>query len=902
MYISFNEKIDKKSLVTYPMSSPANNIPFFNVVFSSKAATSADIANYGLIPMYVTSPVKKAKTTKTTETKPSQKKPKTAGAFETARYDTAKISVVADSDNKKYVVSFSTYVDEERTVLLKRLGYKLNTVDKTWSHPMIDGSTIETALAKLVEGLEKIERLSSIVVQAPAKIETEDDGVVIKEISYEQREVEPNVDGGNSDAINNIDGAMKFHNKTEKGNPLQAIKDFFVETFGRGELPNLPRWQYGNLRALLLQNLRASNIAASMAENYITIYNRLNPEQYKKAMRVIVLRDIVDDAVNLRLDIETNKTWGFNNLNEVAAELYKAEQSMYADPIVETVVNDRNEILETIRELYIENAKIAGYDANVLFTHSDYFHHSVQDIEEAIKSVKSGRNALMDSWIYEQRHNANKPYLTDPALADYMTMHQMFRDIKKMELLGELKRLDRSKEFPPGKKLPEGYVQETVSVIGYVFPEDAIADSLEKIAIDMADVMGLTGADKEAYIKEMRKQMPAKRLVIPTEVAKTCRALLTQKDKSKLDKATKQAVKAWKYIMIKAPHRIVNYNVRNFVGDLDAMLAAYPGAVKYIAQSYGDLRDFFKDIPMTPEQIQKRQDEIASGKRKDNLITDYIWSGGMTTGLSDVEFQNFQRYGRFDFYGGEFQSEDPSKIVSAIKGALGKKGGIETFTQFREQLLRYATFLYLMNEGMDKNNIPVQGKAGKVVNFGASYVPEILSLRSRVGRAAKLANDALGAYDDVSMFAAKLSDSAIPFFRFKWINATRYFNLFRNAFMSDQKALAKAGLNVAKRYGALGRVSASAALRLGRLVAMGSIVTLTQVLANTVWNLVDEDEPEKDLPDYVRDSIHLYLGAIGGRSHYYTGLGSIGDLADFLGIYTAISDFKGSCREAHDRR
>lgn len=103
------------------------------------------------------------------------------------------------------------------------------------------------------------------------------------------------------------------------------------------------------------------------------------------------------------------------------------------------------------------------------------------------------------------------------------------------------------------------------------------------------------------------------------------------------------------------------------------------------------------------------------------------------------------------FYDELMRETDPRKIVDKLSNMLGPHGTIEKMTQFREQILRYATYMYLMERGLDANNVPVQSFFGKKTTFYmASNRKEIQGLWSREEVAFKLSNDALGAYDDVS--------------------------------------------------------------------------------------------------------------------------------------------------------
>jgi hypothetical protein len=337
---------------------------------------------------------------------------------------------------------------------------------------------------------------------------------------------------------------------------------------------------------------------------------------------------------------------------------------------------------------------------------------------------------------------------------------------------------------------------------------------------------------------------------------------------------TRELVRQWKAVMIKWPHRIFNYNVRNFFGDLDAMLATAPGAIRLVPRAVVELYNFFTD------------------KSVSNMMRGYIWMGGLNTGLSEVEMRNFQKMPSMKFYNELMGETDPRKITDKLSNMLGPHGTIEKMTQFREQILRYATYMYLMERGLDANNVPVQSFFGKKTTFYmASNRKEIQGLWSREEVAFKLSNDALGAYDDVSSFTSGLSDSFAPFFRFKEINIVRYFRILANTFMSDNYVAGRAGANWVAKLGLTARVGGSTLLRIGRLAIFGSLLSLIAVLCKRLWNLYDE-ENKYNLPDYVEETLHLYFGTMNGRSYYISGVGAVADLVYFLGIGQAVRDYQ----------
>lgn len=898
----------KESVMFY---NPANDMTIY---FSVADRESRDLKRWGLAPIYVAPietasdiPVsidaegnevteaeqnkreaeqKKGKTKKQTieDTVEAPKDVETATAKSLAdvlrnavTYPQAKLAVVENKDTNKYDLYPESYIDDERKVALQRAGAKYNSHTGIWRIDVVPNKSMDATLNKLIDAFKKIEE-ASVVIEAKATDAGIDAGIIDdsemdRYINYKPDE-QPSI---NKNALNNIRDSRIFKQPKDNETFWQKTRESIARYFARGGAPRLPRGKYARLRMLFLQNRAAGNIASSMSEMIISIYNQLDePGEYIMAADYRTLRGIREDMLNPKNTGMINP-WGYTTIAEVDAHINYIER-LFNTPggaRVKYVVDEIGRAMDYIRKQYDKYTQVLGYSAqDVLFTHNYYMHHSIEDFDELIKTITASGSGLKKSWIGTKRTDPTARYLTDPAQADFMTMYQMFTDMKRMELLIEIKRFDISDEYKPGTKLPKGYVESNVNIVGVTYPEAAIKAHLGMIAEQQASILGIVGKAKERMIADAKKLELSTRLVIPEEIAKTGEELLGKQRGAMNNIITREIVRQWKAVMIKWPHRIFNYNVRNFFGDLDAMLATAPGAINFVPRAIVELHNFFTD------------------KSVSNMMRGYIWMGGLNTGLSEVEMRNFQKMPSMKFYNELMGETDPRKITDKLSNMLGPHGTIEKMTQFREQILRYATYMYLMERGLDENNVPVQSFFGKKTTFYmASNRKEIQGLWSREEVAFKLSNDALGAYDDVSSFTSGLSDSFAPFFRFKEINIVRYFRVLANTFMSDNYVAGRAGANWVAKLGLTARVGASTLLRIGRLAIFGSLISLIALLMKRLWNLYDE-ENKYNLPDYVEETLHLYFGTMNGRSYYISGVGAVADLVDFLGIGQAVRDYQ----------
>ena len=232
--------------------------------------------------------------------------------------------------------------------------------------------------------------------------------------------------------------------------------------------------------------------------------------------------------------------------------------------------------------------------------------------------------------------------------------------------------------------------------------------------------------------------------------------------------------------------------------------------------------------------------------------------------------------------------EEKNAKTLGIKGIkkLWSMLTMETFTDFREQILRYATYRSVYDE-LKKN------QSGLPKFYMASLKSEIKGISDLRDRAAKLANDAIGAYDDVSMFGKYLADHLIPFFRFKEVNTKRYFRMTFNTFRYDPDLMASQGSRFAKQAKQFGKWGAFTTYKVAKtMIGLG----IFQGLMLTLWNNLFAGKEEDELPEDVKRKPHLTMpGWMFGDEnlHYITDLGSFSEFLSYFGLdYGVMNDIK----------
>lgn len=335
-------------------------------------------------------------------------------------------------------------------------------------------------------------------------------------------------------------------------------------------------------------------------------------------------------------------------------------------------------------------------------------------------------------------------------------------------------------------------------------------------------------------------------VVIPERLANQLDTLQKEHARSSVVKLVDFLNASWKRTILLAPWRIVGYEMRNFLGDMDPVLAVGDKSlIVYAKSAFDELKLFYRQTPTSvhPRTLAAHNLEVLD-------------SGITATDMADLrELPAFEHL---------FDSVTKSKGgISPIKVARWYFENAEKVSKIREGTLRLAVFNWLLD-----NHI----KTGKFPTYGASYPEAVDAIEQALGReraAAKIARELLGDYGDVSQIGQWLARTLVPFWRFQEINMRRYPRLIANAWRQGGKS---------KAAGMAGRWAMREAV--GNTLRIGLGWAVFKLLS-----MLNAPEEEKKLPEYVQNNPHLTLGKkADGSTLVINNVGSLGDFLEWGGL------------------
>ena len=420
-------------------------------------------------------------------------------------------------------------------------------------------------------------------------------------------------------------------------------------------------------------------------------------------------------------------------------------------------------------------------------------------------------------------------------------------------------------------KIPEGYVAfdpDAHGLFGYDGRRSKIQVALSQ-GLETAMTRTGLGEFTIEQIAEAMEHQEAKLWVIPKEVADTLKAFGAAKQPASFKKFLRKITKGWKIWQLFSPVQTIKYNLRNATGDLDAVIAGNPRSLKYIGQATGELIN-----------------SMFRGKAAEGELEEYLIRGGDLGSETAQYFTTSYTQAFFDL------AKDPNfkvvtKELNNIKSAadfkrLSKRafktinkysiGAIMKLSSFRENILRYATYLSYL-EQMQANT------DGMPDNWGASLREEIEEITDIRDRAYKLSNELLGDYDSISELGMRLRDVTVPFYSWLEVNAKRYYRLLKNGIwdgnnkLDFSKGLLK-GLAIKSPL-----IAYHTCMTLLRLNMLSIAIKAFNELANWISGGADDD-----LPPEVKDRPHITFGYTSdGRVSYFDRVGAMLDILDWVG-------------------
>lgn len=393
----------------------------------------------------------------------------------------------------------------------------------------------------------------------------------------------------------------------------------------------------------------------------------------------------------------------------------------------------------------------------------------------------------------------------------------------------------------------------------FYFVDTVAAKLAAQIHNEVAESVGIT---KQDLSKALAQGGPRAEFVLPVQLADALDAFNSPVPESRFGEALRVITGKWKQWQLISPRRVIRYNLRNISGDADAVFVGNPDAFRFVPEAMSDLRPVFFSMK-TPE----------------GEIREFFIRGGFETTLRAQEVADLKDV---EILSRLFEEKDKNLAEKGIAGFKAAWNKVALATDFRETILRYAAYRSFLAQ--------LEGEGLK--SYGASIKENVDALPDNRDKAFKLANDLLGAYDEVSVAGQWLREHLIPFWSWKEVNFRRYVQFFKNATMDADEEMAS---RMARQLGSTGVKQGARAA--GFLLK----ATAAWVLMELYNHMVHPDE-EAELDAFTRNRPHIILWReADGKVAYFSGLGAVGDVLSWFGLDAAplmVKDFLNGKRTA----
>lgn len=304
-----------------------------------------------------------------------------------------------------------------------------------------------------------------------------------------------------------------------------------------------------------------------------------------------------------------------------------------------------------------------------------------------------------------------------------------------------------------------------------------------------------------------------------------------------IEDLSKNLLGKWKAWTLMRPMTAVGYNLRNMVGDAEAVVAGAPGVLKYTQQAITELSEYYGLLGRDPKASMPANLREA----RDLAVLDASFT---SRDIPDVKkIKVFRR-----FY------DNPQNLKEMLVDSYWQV--VKEHTRFRENVLRYAAYLHFK----------AQLESGKLTHYGAANRKHVEAIRRDLGvntAAAHLARNLLGDYGNLSTFGNYMRDHLIPFYSWMEINGKRWPRLAINAVTTGR------GLTTA----------AVLTLRLGLVYGLLQL-----------FNAVFFPDEEEELSREDRAQPHIIFGRDShGNIILLRNVSALGDFLEWFGVNTIAS-------------
>ena len=653
--------------------------------------------------------------------------------------------------------------------------------------------------------------------------------------------------------------AKKGIGKLSPIDKLRGLAEDVIKKTTRGALPELPRTEeFGEARSAVQAMQSAKRVAADRTERDLHgIVQDLSPGEYDLFTRKVVLDDLTKTDGDL--------PFGFTK-QTAAGDLAVVDAAVAKVPAVAKAIERRRRTWEAVKKDYLDSMKSVGADLSSRLNRDDYFRHQVlyyarlKQREAAGLGVGKRAQTPMNRGFLKKREGSELDINANYIEAEWEVMNQMHADAQIAKALARVKaKYDIAADVKADAKA-QG-VADWKTLIPKTHEEYALRPgrtmfSVFTIPENVASQAALTTApsiqvpiDKVKTALAMGSEFPP--IVVPREVARQLEQISVMDKPGPVSRVAKETLNWWKRMQLQAPQSILRYNLRN-ASEVDKVLSLNPTSLRYIPEAVDHLAKLYGRDERAPQSVRDWADRGGASLIQVNEIGDV------------PELQRLSRL--IDRSRQKLGVSTVADLPRRLWSGYWEKAGVAT--NFRESILRYATYLdYLDQVGKGK---------GTPRNFGASTPEEITGILDPKDKAYRLSADLLGDYADVTPAGQWMRSHVVPFWSFQELNARTYIRGIRNLARDNGLAAATAKTLIP----ALAVRSPLLAMRLGRIALfVYGARALTQAFNHTMF-----PDEEKSLPPELQRQVHVVLGKDkSGKVRYFNRLGTSGDFLEWFG-------------------
>lgn len=642
----------------------------------------------------------------------------------------------------------------------------------------------------------------------------------------------------------------------------------------RGALQFLPRTeQFGQARSDLLKLTKARSIAQDRTFQLLSrTIKPLNSADYE----LFGLKVLLDD-----LSHETGQIpFGYESVEAVQSDKARVDSETEKNPQVTASIGYRTRMWAAVKTDYIDAMQAIGYRAGDRLKREDYFRHQVLHYMNLKSANTRGAGKRLEvptaRGFLKKRKGSQLDINANYLQAEWEVISQMIVDTHvattidsirdRYDILDELQTNAKEQEGVEWQDIvPETHIAYAIRPGRTIYLAHSIQESLaQRLLEGTVAELGITAEDlrdTRAIGSEFRP------LVIPKDLAQQLDALTPPPIESVFARAQAGLLRSWKAFRLLGPTSIIKYNLRN-ASEVEKVFTLNPSALQKVPRAIKELVPLFagaEDVPIEAKGWAER--------------------GGTKSLIRVQEIGEVDKLKRFQRFLAQKERGPPGKVaVAPIKTWRGYWQLAGLGTDYREAILRYAAYLdYVEQMRASSDGLPR--------NFGASVPAEIKGIRDVRDRAYKLANDILGAYDDVSIVGQELRKRWYPFWSFQETNARAYFQGIKNIVASERLA-GKAGSAIIAATGRkiLIREVIRSPLRVVQLGRIGLLLYGAHAIFSSFNHIFFGDE-EEELPPNVRSRPHIVLGRNkDGDVRYFSRLGTSGDFLEWFGLDQVSTD------------